>query len=171
MRLCIALVVGLQACELADRAAPDFSRDSPVRKTAEQEVYNAAYAAIVTSRRPSVVFVIPNKTLWFGDSTRPALSQPAWRDFIRRSHESGVVPPLDIDLLYHHRISGLELRGDVTDTAVIAFSGVGFSPAGDEAVLLMEYRCGTRCGMAAFGWFRRRGDGWVLSKADTSSRR
>ena len=89
---------------------------------------------------------------------------------MRQSRESGGIPALDGDLPDHQRTSGQELRGDVTDTAVIAFSGVGFSPAGDEAVVFMDYRCGTRCGVAAIGTFRRRGESWVLSKADTTSR-
>ncbi len=176
MRLCIAVLIGIQGCGVAHRPAQDFSRDSLARKIAEQRVYNAAAAAIIVSNRPAVVFVVKNRFLWSGDSTGPAMAQPAWRDFVHRSRESGVVPVLNGDLAGTQGLLGVSsgegiLSGDVTDTAVIAFSGMGFSPSGDEAVVLMDYRCGTRCGVVAFGWFRRQGEGWVLYRADTTSRR
>ena len=170
MRLWVPLLVVLQGCGSPDRSAPDLGPDSPWRRWAGADVQSAAIEAVVASNHPAVVLIIGTRVLWSGDSLGPTRSSPAWRDFVQQAHRPGHVPGMTGDSTAHRVNGAWRLVGEVTDTSLIALSGVGFSPAGDEAVVFMDYRCGARCGMAAVGTFRRRGEGWVLSKADTTSR-
>lgn len=170
MRLGIAVCIVLLGCGSAGREAPpDLGQDSPTRRAAVQAVSSAAVASLIESNRPSMVYLVNTRATWSGDSTGPAMARPAWADFVRQSREPGVVPPLYGPSAVQ-RVSSREFRSEVTDTAVIALSGVGLSPSAEEAVIFVDYRCGTRCGIAMIATFERRGETWVLSRADTTAR-
>ena len=162
----LALLLGLTACGSPNRTTADFSQDSTARQAATHTVSNAAVEALVARNRPAKVLVEQDRIIWMGDSVGPAMAQPAWADFIREAKVPGLVPPLFGEGT-GNRVSRWQLRGEVTDTAVIALSGIGFSPSGDEAVLLVDYRCGTRCGVGMIWTLQRRGESWDVTKSDT----
>lgn len=162
----LLIVLGLQACGSPDRATQDFSQDSTARQAATQIVSSAAVDAVVARNRPAIVLVEKGRVIWMGDSVGPAMAQPAWADFVREARTPGPVPTLPSDV-GSIRVSRWHLRGEVTDTAVIALSGIGFAPSGDEAVLLVDYCCGTRCGVGMIWTLQRRGESWDVTKSDT----
>ena len=163
----LVLLIGLPGCGSPDRATPDFSQDSTARQAATQTVSSAAVDAVVALNRPAIVLVEKDRVIWVGDSAGPAMAQAAWADFVREARIPGVVPALLTRDVESIRVSRWQLRGEVTDTAVIALSGIGFSPSGDEAVLLVDYRCGTRCGVGMIWTLQRRGESWDVTKSDT----
>ncbi len=162
----LIIVLCLTACGSPNRAATDFSQDSTARQAATHTVSNAAVEALVARNRPAKVLVEQDRIIWMGDSVGPAMAQPAWADFVREARTPGAVPVALSDV-GSIRVSRWQLRGEVTDTAVIALSGIGFSPSGDEAVLLVDYRCGTRCGVGMIWTLQRRGESWDVTKSDT----
>lgn len=162
----LALLLGLTACGSPNRATPDFSQDSTARKAAIKTVSNVAVVALMARNRPAKALVEQDRVIWMGDSVGPAMAREAWADFVREARTPGRVPTL-LGEVAHDRVSRWQLRGEVTDTAVIALSGIGFSPSGDEAVLLVDYRCGTRCGVGMIWTLQRRGESWDVTKSDT----
>ena len=163
----LIIMLGLQACGSPGHSALQFSQDSTARKAAIQTVSSAAVDAVVARNRPAFVLVEKDRVIWVGDSAGPTMAQAAWADFVREARIPGVVPALLTRDVESIRVSRWQLGGEVTDTAVIALSGIGFAPSGDEAVLLVDYRCGTRCGVGMIWTLQRRGESWDVTTSDT----
>ena len=171
MRLGLAILISLQGCGSAPQQAQAIASDSTTRASAELAVHIAAIKAIVASDHPSVVLVVASRAQWTSDPSAGGAWGLIWQDFLAHARASGPLEVLALDIPFQVVSGGHLLGQEVTDTVIIALSSVGFSPSGDEAMVYVDVRCGTHCGVGSIQTFRRDGSVWVHVKSDTTSRR
>jgi hypothetical protein len=116
----------------------------------------------------------PGRTLRIASTVhapeRVSLDHPLWPALVEASSHPMSVPedlpaPLRYDVLSDAELEAARRNADgglvgSRDDEIVSFSAIGFDPAGQRALVYVEWHCGSECGGGGFYELENRGDYW-----------